>query len=199
MTLRGMGKVVLDISMSLDGFIAGRDDGPDQGLGKDGERLHDWILDFKTGIFKKSEVLNEVFESTGAIVAGRRVYDITAGWGGNHPIRGVPVYVLSHDIPETIPRGGTEFTFISEGIEVAVQEAKRSAGDKDVYVMGGASIAQQCLKASLLDEIHVHIAPILLTGGIRLFDHIGNECIQLETIRVFESDGTTHLRYRIIK
>jgi dihydrofolate reductase len=194
-----MGRVVLDISMSLDGFIAGRDDGPDQGLGKDGERLHDWILDFKTGIFKKSEVLNEVFESTGAIVAGRRVYDITAGWGGNHPIRGVPVYVLSHDIPETIPRGGTVFTFVSQGIEVAIREARGAAGNKDVYVLGGASIAQQCLEASLLDEIHVHIAPILLTGGIRLFDHIGNECIQLETIRVFESNGTTHLRYRIIK
>jgi dihydrofolate reductase len=186
-----MGRVFLDISMSLDGFIAGRDD--------DVERLHDWILDFKTGIFKKSEVLNELFERTGAIVAGRRVYEITSGWGGNHPIRGVPVYVLSHDIPENVPQGGTVFTFVSEGIEAAIREAKGSAGDKDVYVLGGAAVAQQCLKASLLDEIHVHIAPVLLTEGIRLFDHIGSECIQLETIRILESHGTTHLRYRIIK
>jgi dihydrofolate reductase len=193
-----MGRVVLDISMSLDGFIAGRDDGPEQGLGKDGERLHDWI-DFKNGIFKKSEILDELIESTGAIVAGRRVYDITAGWGGTHPIRGVPMYVLSHNIPETIPSGETVFTFVSQGIEVAIREARGAAGNKDVYVMGGASVAQQCLKASLLDEIHVHIAPILLTEGIRLFDHIGSECIQLETIRILESHGTTHLRYRIIK
>jgi dihydrofolate reductase len=119
--------------------------------------------------------------------------------GGNHPIRGVPMYVLSHDIPETIPSGETVFTFVSQGIEVAIREAREAAGNKDVYVLGGASIAQQCLKASLLDEIHVHIAPILLTAGIRLFDHIGNECIQLDTIRILESHGTTHLRYRIIK
>ncbi|MFD0711628.1 dihydrofolate reductase family protein [Paenibacillus sp. GCM10027626] len=186
-----MSRVFLDISMSLDGFIAGRDD--------DVERLHDWILDFKTGIFKKSEVLKELFERTGAIVAGRRVYEITSGWSGNHPIRGVPIYVLSHDIPENVPQGGTVFTFVSEGIDAAIREAKGAAGDKDVYVLGGAAVAQQCLKASLLDEIHVHIAPVLLADGFRLFDHIGSECIQLETIRILESHGTTHLRYRIIK
>lgn len=186
-----MGSVFLDISMSLDGFIAGRED--------DVESLHDWILDFKTGIFKKSEVLSELFERTGAIVAGRRVYEIASGWGGNHPIGGVPVYVLSHDIPENVPQGGTAFTFVSEGIEVAIRKAKVSAGDKDVYVLGGATVAQQCLKASLLDEIHVHIAPVLLTEGIRLFDHIGSEYIQLETIGILESHGTTHIRYRINK
>lgn len=186
-----MGKVFLDISMSLDGFIAGRDE--------DVKPLHEWILDFKTGIFKKSEVLNELFDRTGAIVAGRRVYELTSGWGGNHPIHGVPMYVLSHDVPENVPQGATEFTFVSEGIEVAVRKAKRSAGDKDVYVLGGAAVAQQCLQASLLDEIHVHIAPVLLTEGIRLFDHIGSETIQLEATRILESDGTIHLRYRIIK
>jgi len=186
-----MGSVFLDISMSLDGFIAGRDD--------DVERLHGWIVDFETGIFKQSEVLKELFERTGAIVAGRRVYEITSGWGGNHPIRGVPMYVLSHDIPENVPQGGTAFTFVSEGAEVAIREAKRAAGDKDVYVLGGAAVAQQCLKASLLDEIHVHIAPVLFTEGIRLFDHIGSECIQLEAIRILESDGITHLSYRIVK
>lgn len=186
-----VGKVFLDISMSLDGFIAGRDD--------DVERLHEWILDFKTGMFKESEALNDLFERTGAIVTGRRVYEITSGWGGNHPIRGVPVFVLSHDIPENVPQGGTGFTFVSEGVEVAVREAKEAAGDKDVYVLGGAAVAQQCLQASLLDEIHLHIAPVLLTEGIRLFDRIGSDCIRLEMIRILESDGTTHLSYRIIK
>jgi|HigsolmetaGSP12D_1036236.scaffolds.fasta_scaffold00446_20 dihydrofolate reductase len=192
-----MGRVVLDISMSLDGYIAGRDDGPDQALGKDGERLHDWI--FETGIFKKSDIQNKLFETTGAIVAGRRVYEPTSGWGGNHPIRGVPVYVLSHDIPENVPLGGTVFNFVTEGVDVAIREAKEAAGDKDVYVMGGASVAQQCLRASLLDEIQVHIAPVLLTEGIRLFEHIGSDTIRLETIRILESHGTTHLRYRILK
>ncbi|MBB6670973.1 dihydrofolate reductase family protein [Cohnella nanjingensis] len=186
-----MGSVFLDISMSLDGFIAGRDDVV--------QPLHEWIVDFQTGIFKKSEVMSELFERTGAIVAGRRVYEIASGWGGNHPIRGVPVFVLSHDLPENVPQGGTPFTFVSEGIEAAIREAKAAAGDKDVYVLGGAAVAQQCLQASLLDEIQVHIAPVLLTEGIRLFDHIGSERIRLETNRILESQGITHLQYRIAK
>ncbi|WP_425262741.1 dihydrofolate reductase family protein [Paenibacillus thermotolerans] len=100
---------------------------------------------------------------------------------------------------QRLPQGDTVFTFITEGIEAAIREAKRSAGDKDVYVLGGAAVAQQCLKASLLDEIHVHIAPVLLAEGIRLFDQIGSESIRLETIRVLESRGVTHLTYRIVK
>nr|WP_274364265.1 MULTISPECIES: hypothetical protein [unclassified Paenibacillus] len=100
-----MGSVFLDISMSLDGFIAGR--------GDEVERLHDWIVDFQTGIFKKSDVLNELFERTGAIVAGRRVYELTSGWGGNHPIRGVPVYVLSHDIPDNVSLKATLYLPLS--------------------------------------------------------------------------------------
>ncbi|MCC3374012.1 dihydrofolate reductase family protein [Cohnella sp. REN36] len=186
-----MSRVFLDISMSLDGFIAGRED--------DVQPLHEWIVDFDTGIFKKSEVLNELFERTGAIVAGRRVYEIASGWGGHHPIRGVPVFVLSHSRPDTVPQGETPFTFVSAGIEAAIREAKAAAGEKDVYVLGGASVAQQCLQASLLDEIQVHVAPVLLAEGIRLFDSIGSERIRLETTGVMESQGIAHLRYRIVK
>jgi len=186
-----MGVVFLDITMSLDGFIAGMED--------DVERLHDWIVDFRTGAFKQSEVLNELFERTGAIVAGRRVYELTSGWGGDHPIRGVPLFVLAHSIPDSVPQGETAFTFVSDGIEVAIREAKKAAGGKDVYVLGGAAVAQQCLRASLLDEINVHIAPVLLTQGIRLFDSIGSDCIRLELSRSLEVQGTTHLRYRVIR
>ncbi len=186
-----MGVVFLDITMSLDGYIAGKDD--------DVERLHDWIVDFKTGAFKSSGVLNELFERTGAIVAGRRVYELTSGWDGSHPIRGVPVFVLSHGNPDSVPQGETAFTFVSKGIEAAIREAKKAAGDKDVYVLGGASVAQQCLRASLLDEIDVHIAPVLLAQGIRLFNSIGHDCIRLELSRSLEAQGTTHLRYRVIR
>jgi dihydrofolate reductase len=117
-------------------------------------------------------------------------------WGGSHPIHGVPVFVLSHHIPEEVPKGATPFTFVTDGIESAITQAKAAAGEKYVYVLGGANIAQQCVRAGLLDEILIHFVPVLLGEGIRLFEHIGTEQIELESTRVAESPGVTHLWFR---
>src|SRR6185503_353673 len=162
-----MGKVVFDISMSLDGFIAGLHDSPDNPLGDNGMRVHKWIWgdrtdgvpgDGATGVNR--EVLDELKNTTGAIVVGRRTYDIVNGWGGTHPFGVIPAFVLSKDVPERVPPGGTKFTFVTEGIERAIKQAKAGAGDKNVYVVGGANVAQQCIKAGLLDEMRIHLAHV---------------------------------------
>ncbi len=162
--------------MSLDGCIAGPNDSREQPLGDGGTRLHDWM----------STTTQEMMQggtpaTIGAIVTGRRTYDLVDGWGGSHRIAGVPVFVLTHDVPATVPQGATPFAFVTDGIESALKQAKAAAGDKQVYVMGSASIAQQCVQAGLLDEIQLHLVPMLLGGGIRLFDHIGTKPIQLPT------------------
>jgi dihydrofolate reductase len=193
-----MGKVILDVSMSLDGFIAGPNDSPEMPLGERGQWLHDWIVDSKTNSLRKSAVLDEIFETTGAIVAGRRVYDNWGGWGGSHPIPGVPVYVLTHDVPEKVISGKTPFIFVTDGIESALNQAKTSAGDKNVYVLGGANIAQQYLKTGLLDEIQIHLVPILIGKGVRLFDQIGTKHIVLESTRIIESPQATHLKFQVV-
>ena len=190
-----MGKAVLDVSMSLDGYIAGPNDSREQPLGDGGTRLHDWV----------STTTQELMQggtsaTTGAIVTGRRTYDVVDGWGGRgHRSAGVPVFVLTHHIPATVPQGPTPFTFVTDGIESALKQAKAAAGEKQVYVMGSASIAQQCLQAGLLDEIQLHLVPMLLGGGIRLFDHIGTKPIQLESVNVIEATGVIHLRFRVVK
>ena len=201
-----MGIVPLDITTSLDGFVAGPNDGVGHGLGLRGaERLHDWFFKgatvsghnewFRTS-GRSTEVLDEAFETTGAIVAGRRTFDIAEGWGGSHPFRGVPVFVLTHRVPTRVPEGATPFTFITDGIESALKQAK-AAGDKNVVVMGGANVAQQALEAGLLDEVQLHVAPVLLGDGIRLFEHL-SEPIELETTTVIEAPGVTHLRFRVV-
>ena len=193
-----MGKVILDITMSLDCFIAGPND--------DVERLHEWI--FRDALtrpvvrggttYGSNEVLEESFKTTGAVVMGRRTFDIGEGsWGDNPPFQ-VPCFVLSHDAREEAAKGATTFTFVTNGIESALTQAKAAAGDKHVGVMG-ANTAQQCIKAGLLDEIHIHLVPVLLGEGIRLFDHLGTEHIELESTRVIESPGVTHLRFRVVK
>src|SRR6266566_5268848 len=120
-------------------------------------------------------------------------------FGGSHRIAGAPVFVLTHDAPATMPQGATPFTFVTDGIESALKQAKAAAGEKQVYVMGSASIAGQCLQAGLLDEIQLHLVPMLLGGGIRLFDHIGTKLIQLESVKVIEATGVIHLRFRVVK
>ncbi|MEC5425283.1 dihydrofolate reductase family protein [Virgibacillus sp. C22-A2] len=202
-----VGKVILDISMSLDGFIAGPNDNQKQGLGEGGETLHDWLFSgdipskFNT-FFKLSstnrKMFDEASESTGAMVVGRRTFDLVNGWGGSHPIPGVPVFVVTHSVPEKIMEGSTQFTFVTDGISSAIKKAKLAAGTKNVSV-GTANVAQQCIKANLVDEILIHLVPVLLGRGIRLFDHIGTEKIQLEKIKVTEVSDVTHLRYRILK
>src|SRR5712692_227161 len=203
-----MGKVVLDMSMSLDGFITGPNDGVERLLGDGGERLHDWIFDGtaeRAGTSPRTsatgsnrEVMDEAFKTLGAEIMGRRWFDIGEGpWGDNPPFQ-VPCFVLTHDAHEKLLKGATTFTFVTDGIESALKQAQAAAGDKNVGV-GGANTAQQYLKAGLLDEIHIHLVPILLGEGRKLFEHIGTEQIELETTRVIESPGVTHLKFRVVK
>lgn len=204
-----MGKVVLDITTSLDGFVAGPDDGPELGLGRGGERLHDWVVRLASwrephGLEggetnSSSEVVEEGLQSTGAVVLGKRMFDNAKGWGDEPPFH-KPVFVVTHTAREPLAKdGGTTFTFVTDGVESAVGQARAAAGDKDVLIAGGASVAQQCLQAGLLDELQIHVAPLLLGGGVRLFEDTGGEPVELEPTRVVESPGVTHLRYRVVK
>ena len=206
---RSMGKVSTGLSMSLDGFIAGPNDGPEWPLGEGGERLFRWYSGGDTEyrlpgtemVFKVSpqsaELLRETRRTTGALVTGRRTFDITKGWGGRHPLD-VPVFVVTHTVPQECVSEGSPFTFVTDGVESAVEQAKMVAGDKDVAV-GAASIAQQCIRAGLLDEVHINLVPVLLGGGVRLFEHLGPEAIELESTRVIEAPSVTHLTFRVIR
>ncbi len=204
-----MGKVIVQLSMSLDGFIAGPNDGPENSLGDGGERLFKWYssgdTDFKwpsgTMTSKVSAVsaahLREMIPTIGALVTGRRTFDIAHAWGGRHPLH-VPVVVMTHTIPQEWAGKDSVFTFVSDGVESAVARAQKIAGNKAIAV-GAASVMQQCLKAELLDEIYIDLVPVLLGGGVRLFDHLGNQPIELERMRVIEAPGVTHLAFRVVK
>jgi dihydrofolate reductase len=206
---KNVGKVILELSMSLDGFIAGPDDGIDLPLGKGGERLFAWYSSGDTSYIVPSgemtfqvssasaKLLDQGVRSVGALITGRRTFEITHAWGGRHPLD-VPMVVLTHSVPQEWAKPGSPFTFVTDGIDSAVRQAKAIAGDKNVAV-GTASTAQQCLKAGLLDEIQVDLAPVLLGGGVRLFDCLGPDPIDLEIIRVVEGKGVTHISYRVVK
>ena len=196
-----MGKVITNLSMSLHRFIAG----PEDDVGP----LFRWYSSGNTDyempgtgmVFKVSpasaELLREMHRTIGALVTRRRTFDITNGWGGSPPL-GVPVFVVTHTVPREWVHEGSPFTFVTDGIESAVEQARALAEDKNVAV-GAASIAQQCIEAGLVDEIHIDLAPVLLGEGIRFFDHLGAEPIELERTRVIEAPGVTHLRFRIVK
>ncbi len=202
------GKVIADISMSLDGYIAGpRDEDPALPLGEGGERLHQWVYGLASwrkrhGIAggeddPDSELLEEAFRTTGAVVLGRRMYDNAGGWGDEPPFH-VPVFVLTHRPREPIAkRGGTTFTFVTEGITEALRRARAAAGDRNVAVGGGAQTIQGFLDAGLLDEIGIHLVPVLLGGGRRLFGELSKRPVELELVRVAKSPAVTHLRYRV--
>jgi dihydrofolate reductase len=205
-----MGKVRTGHSMSLDGCIAGPNDGPEAPMGDGGERLLAWYSGGDTEyrlpgtkmVFRVSpqtaELLRETSRTTGALVTGRRTFDLTHGWGGGHPLS-VPVFVLTHTVPqEEWVYEGSPFTFVTDGLESAVEQAKAVVGDKDVGVIG-ASLVQQCIRAGLLDEIHFDLVPVLLGEGVRLFDRLGTEPIELESTRVIEGAGVTHLTFRVVK
>src|SRR5215210_334964 len=206
-----MGKVTMGLTMSLDGFIAGPNDGPEHPLGEGGMRLVDWYSSGDTNLvvpsggmtFKVSsasaDLLREVFAECGALVSGRRTFDITNGWGGRHPIgEDIPIFVVTHSIPDGWEYEGSPFTFVTDGVESAVEQARAAAVEKNVAV-GAASIVQQCLRAGLLDEIHVSLVPVLIGGGVRLFDHLGTEHIELERTRVIEDPDVTQMRFRVIR
>jgi dihydrofolate reductase len=200
-----MSQVVLDITMSLDGFVTAPNDGPGRGLGDDGECLHYWVFGgpWTYGESQQErpgaagvdrEVLDELM-AAGAAVVGRRMYDVTEGWGGTSPF-GVPCVVVTHrvgDQPE--PASGFEFV---DGIEAAVDRARQIAGDRPVGIGGGASIAQQALQAELVDELQIHIAPVILGAGRPLFGELGTR-LRLERTRVLDSPFATHIKFRVRK
>lgn len=193
-----MTKVIFDISMSLDGFVTASNVRPEQPMGDGGQRLHEWVTG---GDERNRELLAEAMNFVGAVIAGRRTYDISVPWWGADGPAGlarVPVFVVTHEAPAESPEGGV-YTFVTDGIEGALEQAKAAAGDKDVAVMGGADIGQQYVRAGLVDEISIHLVSVLFGGGTRLFEHLGSEHIQLETADVIETPTATHLLFRVVK
>jgi dihydrofolate reductase len=178
-------------------------------MGEGGEWLLAWYSGGDTEyrlpgtemVFKVSpqtaEFLRETRRTTGALVTGRRTFDLTNGWGGKHPLD-VPTFVVTHTVPQEWAYEGSPFTFVTDGLESALEQAKAVAGGKDVGVLA-ANIVQQCIRAGLLDEIHVDLVPVLLGDGVRLFDRLGTGPIELERTRVIEGAGVTHLTFRVVK
>jgi dihydrofolate reductase len=192
-------RVVAGLSVSLDGFIAHRDDGV--------VHLFDWYNsgnvevrwpgnDMVSHVTPASAgYLHDTIAGAGALVVGRRVFDYTQGWGGSHPL-GVPVFVVTHSIPEAWPRDDAPFSIVLDGVESAIGQAKAAAGDKTVGV-AGPSIIQQCLNAALIDEVHVELVPVLPGDGIRFFDNLIYPPVMLENPTIIEGDRVTHLRYQV--
>ena len=194
-----MGKITAFLSMSLDGFIAGpKDDNrPDREL-EALDKLSDWMFRGKTGS-EAVEFQEQLFKSIGAVVMGRRIFDLGVGPWGDNPVYHAPVFVLTHKPEEImVKQGGTTFSFVTDGAKSALNQAKAAAGNKDIRVIGGANVVQQFINEKWLDEIEIHLIPILLGEGIRLFDHI-DKPIELERIQVTESPDVTHLKFRILK
>jgi dihydrofolate reductase len=195
-----MAKIVLYMSMSLDGFITGPGDDAEHGLGHDGERLHDWLADGggDARSYRPAGPSGVVFDElmgTGAVIAGRRTFDFAGGWSGDHH-DGVPIFVPTHRVPSDPPSGAATITFVTDGIESAVAQAKAAAGEADV-MLHGADTAQRCLRAGLLDEMEIHLVPVLLGEGRRLFEGLGRDHIELDLVRVIDAPGVTHLRFRV--
>jgi dihydrofolate reductase len=195
-----MGKVFADHSMSLDGFSAGPDVRLDNPMGDGGESLHEWMFHDggKTG--HRGEVLEDLFGSTGAVVVGRRTFDLgEKPWGDNPPFHR-PVFVVSHrPKPMVTKQGGTTYTFLTDGLESAIAQARASAEDRDVVVLGGASIVQQCLRAGLVSELRLHLPHVLLGAGTRLFDGVGPTTLTLARTRLIDAEGVSHLTLRVDK
>lgn len=187
-----MGNVVIDMSMSVDGYIAAPNDTPEQGLGEDGMRLHDWIFD-DPSVFE--EVFGDLLHETGAVIMGRRTYDNSIeAWGGKGPLENVPCFVVTH---QPLEDADPLFTFVTDGIEPALAKARETAGDKRIGLMG-ANLDQQFLAAGLVDEIRIHVVDVLLGGGRRLFDVLP-ERIELERTGLGQTGGVTHLEYRVVR
>ena len=213
-----MARLICDISISLDGFVAGPNPSLEEPLGEGGELLHEWA--FAAASWREShgleggeknadsDVVEESLRATGAVVMGRKMFsggggpwenDPRAdGWWGDEPPFRVPVFVLTHHARETkVMQGGTSFNFATDGIEAALEQARAAAEGKDVLLAGGASVVQQYLQAGMLDELQIHVAPLLLGGGTSLFDQLGIEPLGLEATRVIASPSVTHLRFRV--
>jgi dihydrofolate reductase len=201
-----MSLVVIDMSISLDGFVAGPDDGSAHPLGTHGgEHVFDWYFsgseEYRDPLFRPAPGPNrdevaKMFAESGAFIFGRRTYEIAKGWGGRHPVNGVPTFVLTHNPPADYPRGPSNLTFVTDGIESAIRQARAVAKGKATK-LGGTSTGKQALAAGVCDEILIHLAPYLLGGGVRLFDALPRG-IRLEKLSVSDGPFATHLRYRVV-
>ncbi len=199
-----MARVLVNLTMSVDGYIAGPNDGTEHPLGEGGGALFEWYFNGDTTSrygdrFRLSKSSAEVFDSgiedCGAVVTGRRTYDIAGAWGGHGPTPGAPLFVLTHSLPAEVPETTVPYTYVTDGIESAIEQAKATAGNRYVSLMGSQAV-QHCLRAGLLDEVRLAVVPLLLGGGVRLFDHIGGP-VRLEPVSVVDAPGVTHLRYRV--
>jgi dihydrofolate reductase len=211
-----MGSVTCHIAMSLDGFVAGPNQSFENPLGEGGMRLHDWV--FETFSWREqhgsqggergadSDVVDEVVRGVGAYIMGRKMFgggngawdESWTGWWGDEPPFHAPVFVLTHHARDPVPMaGGTTFTFVTGGVEAALEQARTAAGGRDVAIAGGANAIQQYLAAGLLDELYLHIVPITLGAGERLFDAVGQ--LRLEPVTVVASPTVTHVKYRIAR
>ncbi len=191
-----MGKVTCDISMSLDGFIAGPSVRVGNGMGDDGDRLHAWVFGGNTET--DDAIVAEKNASPGAILIGKRMFDVGFEPWGDPPPFGKPVFIVTHEAREPLPmQGGTTYTFVTKGIEAALELAREAAGDKDVGVWGGANIIQEYLKAGLLDEMQIHVVPVLFGDGTRLFEQLGGRRIELTRTSTIDTPGATHLRFSV--
>jgi dihydrofolate reductase len=191
-------KVIFDVSVSLDGFMTASNVRPEEPLGDGGHRLHDWAMGASD---PSREVLSRGVGAAGAVIAGRRTYDASLPWWGadgpTGPAR-LPLFVVTHREPEEAPAGGV-YRFVTGGIEPALHQARAAAGDKHVVVMGGATLGQQFIRAGLVDELSVHLVPVLFGSGTRMFDHLGDGHLHLEVTDVVEAPEATHLRYRVMQ
>jgi dihydrofolate reductase len=198
-----MTKVAAGITTSLDGYITGPNDGPGRGLGEGGERLHYWVFGGPwsyeeeprgeaTGADK--EFLDEAIARGGAVVGGRSTYEAARAWGGRNPF-GVPFFVVTHRPEDAPPDAG--FTFV-DGVDEAIAQAREAADGKDVFVMGGADVIRQALRAGQVEELSISIAPVVLGGGKRLFDDF-DETVRLEHVRLLQSPFATHITYRVVR
>jgi dihydrofolate reductase len=213
-------KLRFNIAMSLDGYVAGPKQSVENPLGEGGERLHDWLFKLKT--FRvihgdssggeagpNDEVLREAFENIGATIMGRNMFgggpgpwgkQPWKGWWGDNPPYHHPVFVLTHYAREPLPmQGGTTFFFVTDGIKSALEQARQEAIGKDVALRGGARVAQQYLTAGFIDELEIHLVPLFLGSGVRLFDNFDCRKVKLEPIRTIAGPGVTHLKYRVLK
>lgn len=191
-----MGSIVLNMSVSLDGYGAGPGVAVERPMGEGGERLHEWLFTGDSEV--DAQVARELSDSTGAVVVGRRTFDVGVDLWQDTPFP-VPCFVLTHEPRERLPMRSAAFTFVTDGVGRALEQAQAAAAGKNVLIMGGAHTAQQFLSAGLVDEVQIQLVPVLLGAGVRLFDRLGTQHIELERTRLLASEQVTHLRFRVRK
>jgi dihydrofolate reductase len=215
-----MSRLRCHISISLDGFVAGPNQSEENPLGEGGERLHDWVVQLAAWreahgrqggeVNASTRITEESIENIGAAVMGRNMFgpigggpwgdEQWTGWWGDNPPYHYAVFVVTHHPRDPVEmEGATTFHFVTDGIESALEQARRAAGDKDVFLLGGGQIIRQYLAAGLLDELELHVVPVLLGGGSRIFDNLGEAGVQLEQVRAVEAPGVAHLKYRVLR